>query len=112
MTVLKELTGTEADFLKPTSERQCKDWASVLKSNLGRIMVLEGENKRLRKKYDFLVIEGSDINSEFSHGYYAPIAIDSIPSWDHAKVLGGELKEDLEEFIGFLDSCGGIAKVG
>ena len=112
--VLIELTGKDANFLHRTSEHQCEMWAKSLKDNLDRIKLIEGVNKKLGlsgRKYGFLVVKGTDIRRQFETGYYKHDFIDFEPSWELAKDLNGSWKFVVDDFINFLDSCGGIVEV-
>jgi hypothetical protein len=112
--VLTELTGKEADILHPSTEEQCKIWANTLRSNLDRIKLIAGVNKQLGlngRKYGFLVVQGTDIKRQFSSGHYHQFIIDFDPNWGLAKDLDGEWKTVVNDFIKFLDSCGGITEV-
>jgi hypothetical protein len=108
--VLAELSGKEPEFMQPATEQQCKVWAALLKENLSRVKLIKGVNKRGRK-YGFLVVQGADIEREFSNGHYKHDAIDFVPSWEMANDLDGEWRLIVSSFIEFLDTCGGIVKV-
>lgn len=109
--VLTELSGKEVDFLKPTSEQQCKEWADILRTNLNRIKLIRGAIRETGRKYGFLVVQGMDVKREFTSGHYKHDVIDFKPSWDMARELDEYWEIVVGEFIEFLDKCGGIAKV-
>lgn len=113
--VLAALSGKEPDFLHPVGGRQCKTWAKLLRDNYPRVKLIEGVNKKIGLKgreYGFLVVQGTDIKREFKSGHYKNQAIDFEPSWNITKDPDGIWKVVLDDFITFLDSCGGIAEVG
>jgi hypothetical protein len=109
--VLSELLGSEVDFLRPTSESECKLWANALRSNLHRLRLIKGAYKATGLTYAFLVVQGTDIRRMFSSGQYKHVVIDFEPSWEMAKELDDDWKEIVDYFIEFLYSCGGIARV-
>lgn len=112
--VLAELMGREADILHPATEQQCKIWADTLRNNRDRIKLIEGVNMkagRNGREYGFLVVQGTDINRAFTSGHYHQFVIDFEPSWELAKDLNGTWKFVVDDFINFLDSCGGILEV-
>lgn len=101
----------EVDFLGPSKESQCKEWADALRKNTHKLRLINRVNKETGHKYAFLVLQGADIKRMFSSEHYKHDAIDFEPSWESATELDSEWKEEVLSFIDFLESCGGIIRV-
>lgn len=109
--VLSTIGGGEMEFLRPATESECKEWAHVLRNNFQRLRLIEGVNKETGSRYAFLVVQGSDIKQMFTEGHYKHDVIDFEPNWESAKELDDLWVMIVNDFVEFLDSCGGIATV-
>jgi hypothetical protein len=109
--VLSAIGGKEIEFLRPATESECKEWAHYLRDNLHRLRLIKGVGRETDNAYAFLVVQGTDIKRMFTHGHYRYDIIDFEPSWEMAVKLDDLWRTIVNNFIEFLDSCGGIAMV-
>jgi hypothetical protein len=109
--VLSTIEGGEVEFLRPAMESECKEWAHVLRDNFYRLRLIKGVNRETGNKYAFLVVQGTDIKRMFTEGHYKHDVIDLEPSWEMVVELDDLWNTIVNDFIKFLDSCGGIATV-
>jgi len=109
--VLSAIESKEVEFLRSASESECKEWAHSLRDNFHRIRLIKGVNRDTGNKYAFLVVQGTDIKGMFTHGHYKYDVIDFEPCWKMAVELDDLWSIIVNDFIEFLDSCGGIAAV-
>ena len=109
--VLSIIEGEEVEFLRPAVETECKEWAHVLRDNFRRLRLIKGINRETGNEYAFLVVQGIDIKRMFTEGHYKHDIIDFEPSWKLVVELDAIWSAIVDDFIEFLDSCGGIAMV-
>jgi hypothetical protein len=108
--VLTTLVGKEVE-LGPADANECKIWANALRDSLQGLRLIKGVNKKTGMNYGFLVVQGADINRMFSGEHYKHASIDFQPSWELAIELDDTWKAIVNDFVDFLDTCEGIARV-
>ena len=115
--LIQQLSGKMPSDFEPASNRDCQEWARLLKSNLPKIreftlpaqVSLGQESWQTVRK--FLTLDGADLKQLFSSGPYAPSGKGVSPqalASVRLEPLNVYWSSTIGSFIMFLEECGGI----